>query len=140
MLIDGKCGNLKILIDGGKLTRNINQKKKLDVLQGLHSVTNTAGESISSISNWLWNGMKMLWYSVFSFLLFWLDPTVRKDIQMRTTSAIVMVIFQKCHSENYLIYSYIQSLLSTITSNTDSSILKDTWQFYDFTDMDQHTC
>ena len=51
VLIDGKCGNLKILIDGGKLTRNINQKKKLDVLQGLHSVTNTAGESISSISN-----------------------------------------------------------------------------------------
>ena len=46
--------------------------------------------------------MKMLWYSVFSFLLFCLAPLVRKDFSMRTTSVTVMVIFRKCHSESYL--------------------------------------
>ena len=70
MFIDEKCGNLKLVIDGGELTGNINQKKKLDVLQavlhetfyktftkrftrrfiGLHSVVNSAVEGISSIS------------------------------------------------------------------------------------------
>ena len=31
--IDEECGNLKVVNDGGELTRNINQKKKPDVLQ-----------------------------------------------------------------------------------------------------------
>ena len=50
MFINEKCGNFKLVIDGGKLTRNTNQKKKLDVLQDLHSVKNAAGEGISSIT------------------------------------------------------------------------------------------
>ena len=33
VLINEECGNPKEVVDGGKLTRNITQKKKLDVLQ-----------------------------------------------------------------------------------------------------------
>ena len=61
--------------------------------------------------------MKMLWYSLFSFILFyfilfyffftffffWSEPTVRKDIWMRAAFVTIMVTFQKCHSESYLI-------------------------------------
>ena len=31
--IDEECGNVIVVNDGGELTRNINQKKKSDVLQ-----------------------------------------------------------------------------------------------------------
>ena len=44
LFIDEKCGNLKVVIDDEELSRNINQKKKSDV------VTNAAGEGVSSIS------------------------------------------------------------------------------------------
>ena len=33
VFIRGECGNLKGFIDGGELTRNINEKKKSGVLQ-----------------------------------------------------------------------------------------------------------
>ena len=33
VLIDEECGNLMVFNDGGKATRNVNQKKKSDVLQ-----------------------------------------------------------------------------------------------------------
>ena len=33
MFIEEECGNLKVVTDGGELTRNINIKKKSDVLQ-----------------------------------------------------------------------------------------------------------
>ena len=33
LLIDEECGNLKIVNDDEELTRNINQKKKMDVPQ-----------------------------------------------------------------------------------------------------------
>ena len=33
VFIDNECGNLKVINDSGKLIRNINQKKKSDVLQ-----------------------------------------------------------------------------------------------------------
>ena len=33
VLINKECGNPKVVIDGGELTRNINQKKKPGVLQ-----------------------------------------------------------------------------------------------------------
>ena len=49
------------------------------------------------------NGIKILQYSVFSFLFFGLEPTIRKDIWMRTTLATVMLIFRECHSESYLV-------------------------------------
>ena len=52
VFIDEKCGNLKVVIDAGELTRNINQKKKLHVLQDLQFVKNATGEGISSISKW----------------------------------------------------------------------------------------
>ena len=52
---DEECGNLTVVNDGGELTRNINQKKKSDVLQksiDVHSVINVVGESISSVAMW----------------------------------------------------------------------------------------
>ena len=33
MFIDEECENLIVVSDGGELTRNVNQKKKSDVLQ-----------------------------------------------------------------------------------------------------------
>ena len=51
MLIDEECWNLKVVNNGGELTRNINQKKKSDVSQqpvDVHPVANI-DESISSI-------------------------------------------------------------------------------------------
>ena len=55
MFIDEECGNLIVVHDGGELTRNINQKKKSEVLQqpiDAHSVANVAGESIYSLTIW----------------------------------------------------------------------------------------
>ena len=52
---------------------------------------------------WLLNGMKMLWYFVFSLLFFCLELTVRKEIWMRANSITVLVIFRKYYSESYLI-------------------------------------
>ena len=53
VLIDEECGNL-IAVNGiGELTRNVNWKKKSDVLQypiDVHSMTNVVGESISSVT------------------------------------------------------------------------------------------
>ena len=37
VLVDEKCGNLKVVIDGGELTRNINQKKTSHILQAYRS-------------------------------------------------------------------------------------------------------
>ena len=42
--------------------------------------------------SWLLNDMKVPSYSVFLFMFFCLDPTVRKNIWMRKTSFTVMVI------------------------------------------------
>ena len=33
MLINKECGNPKVVVEGGELIRNINEKKKPDVLQ-----------------------------------------------------------------------------------------------------------
>ena len=55
VFIDEKSGNLIVVNDGGKLTRNINQKKKSDILQqpiDVHSLRNVVGESISSVAMW----------------------------------------------------------------------------------------
>ena len=46
---------LIVVHDRGELTRNINQKKKPDVLRwhiDAHSVANVAGESIYSVTIW----------------------------------------------------------------------------------------
>ena len=55
MFINEKCEDLILVNDGGKLTRNINQKKKSDILQysiDVHYVTNAVGKSISSVTMW----------------------------------------------------------------------------------------
>ena len=61
---------------------------------------------------------------------FCLEPTVRKNTWMRTTSITVMVIFSKVAFWKLLDHCYVQSLISTITRHIDNNILKDTQQFY----------
>ena len=53
MFIDEECGNFIVVNDGGELTRNVNQKKKSDVLQwtiNVYAETNIVGESIYSLT------------------------------------------------------------------------------------------
>ena len=54
VLIDEKCRNLTVVIYGGELTRNFNQKKTSGVLQihipDLHSLANAADEGVSSVT------------------------------------------------------------------------------------------
>ena len=52
-------------------------------------------ELTSFQSSWLLNGMKALWYFLFSFLFFCLEPTAKRNTWMRTISVVVMVIISK---------------------------------------------
>ena len=52
VFIEEEGGNFQVVNDGRDPTRNINQKKKSDVLQDVHSVINVAGKSVSSITMW----------------------------------------------------------------------------------------
>ena len=69
--------------------------------------------------------MKMLWYSVFSFLHFGLDWTVRKVSWMEVTLVFIMAFFWKYHSERYLVTA-IFKFFSTI-SRQDTLLLKILW-------------
>ena len=44
VLIDEECGILKVVIDGGELAKNINQKKTSDVLQAFRSPINVVNQ------------------------------------------------------------------------------------------------
>ena len=59
---------------------------------------------------------------------FCLEPTVRKDAWMRTTSVTVMAFFSKVAFWKLLDHSYVQSSFSINTRHIESSILKDTLQ------------
>ena len=55
MFIDEECENLIVVNDGGELPRNINQKKKSEVLQqsiDVHYPTDVVGELSSPITMW----------------------------------------------------------------------------------------
>ena len=55
MFIDEECEGIIVVNDGGELTRNINQKKKSEVLQysiDVHYLTNVVGELTSQITMW----------------------------------------------------------------------------------------
>ena len=80
------------------------------------------------------NGMKMPWYSLCSFVFFVqnLEPTVKKDTWMRTTSGTAMMIVWcgevVCHSGGNLItaifrvpYQQLQGKLITAFSKTSYS-------------------
>ena len=54
--------------------------------------------------------MKILWYSVFSFLLLYLESTVRKEIWIRTNSVAVMETFRKHDAKSYLITAMFKVL------------------------------
>ena len=73
-LIDGECGNLKVVVGGRESTRNINRKKKSEVLQPYRFPL-----CIGEIEVSLLNGMKMSLYFVCPFLLFYLERTLRID-------------------------------------------------------------
>ena len=74
----------------------------------------------------------MACYSACLLLLFCLEPTVRKDTSMRTTSVPVMVVFSKVALWKLRDHSSVQSPFSTNTRHIDNSILKDTLQFFVF--------
>ena len=57
---------------------------------------------------------------------FCLEPTVRKDAWMRTTSVTVMAFFSKVPFWKLLDYSYVQSSFAINTRHIKDSILKDT--------------
>ena len=53
VFIDEECGNLKVVINGGNLTININGRSQTFYERiDLQSVTNAVGKGISSISKW----------------------------------------------------------------------------------------
>ena len=55
MFNDEEYEGIIVVNDGGEITRNINQKKKSEVLQystDLHYLTNVVGELISQITMW----------------------------------------------------------------------------------------
>ena len=55
VFINEECENLIAVNDGGELTRNINQKKKSEVLKqsiDVHYLTNVVGGRISPITMW----------------------------------------------------------------------------------------
>ena len=59
---------------------------------------------------------------------FCLEPTVRKDAWMRTTSVTVMAFFSKVAFWKLLDHSYVQSSFQIIMRHIENSILKDTLQ------------
>ena len=63
---------------------------------------------------------------------FCLEPTVRKDAWMRTTSVTVMAFFSKVAFWKLLDHSNIQSSFPIITRHIENSILKDTLQLIIF--------
>ena len=75
--------------------------------------------------------MKVVWYFMFSFLFFCLEPPVRKKTWMRTVSITVMVI-SKVLFWKLLDHSYVQSFFSAIMRHTDNDIWKTphSWRFY----------
>ena len=85
---------------------------------------------------WLLNGLKMPWYSVFLFLLlffifllfFCLEPTLRKDTWMGTSSVTVLAVFSKKLFWKLLDRSHVLSSFSTNYKYIDNSILKDILQ------------
>ena len=62
------------------------------------------------------------------YYYFCLEPTVRKDAWMRTTSVTVMAFFSKVAFWKLLDHSYVQSSFPIITRHIENSILKDTLQ------------
>ena len=71
--------------------------------------------------------MKMPWYS-HVYCYFCLEPTVRKDAWMRTTSVTVMAFFSKVAFWKLLDHSYVQSSFQIITMHIENGILKYTLQ------------
>ena len=83
--------------------------------------------------------MKVLWYSVFSFLSFCLEPMVKKNIWMRTISVTVVVIILKVLfsnlldiSKNISDISYVQSTFLTFIRHIENGISKTpcSWRLY----------
>ena len=70
---------------------------------------------------------------------FCLEPTVRKDAWMRTTSVTVMAFFSKVAFWKLLDHSYVQSSFPINTRHIENSILKEYPTVKYFPDIDQLT-
>ena len=71
--------------------------------------------------------MKMLWYSVFSFLIFFRTNGVKVHLDKNDVQHCYGN-FSKVSSWKLLDHSYVRSSFSTIMKHMDNSILKDTLQ------------
>ena len=64
--------------------------------------------------------MKVIWYFVFSFLFFYLEPMVKKE---RLDQNDIRHYYQKCRSKSYLITAMLkvssQQLQSTLTKTLE---------------------
>ena len=49
MFIDEECENLRVVINGGELTRNVRRSQSFYKPIDVYSVTNTKGQIVSSI-------------------------------------------------------------------------------------------
>ena len=81
---------------------------------------------------WLLNDMNMPWHSAFSFLFFlFRNNVIRKQLDENDFRRCY-VYFPESIIPKVLDHSYVQSSLSTITSQLDSSIWKTpyNWIFY----------
>ena len=79
--------------------------------------------------------MRMLWYFlvfIWHFYFFCLEPTVRKGVQMETTSFTVIDIFWKYYAESYLITAKfkVRSQQSLATLTIPFWNTPDSWRFY----------
>ena len=76
--------------------------------------------------------MKLPWYSLFSFLFFCLETTVKKNTWMRTISITVMEIISNVLLWRLFHISYVQSYFSTFARHIDNGIWKTpfSWRFY----------
>ena len=77
------------------------------------------------------NGMKMPWYSASSFI-FCPEPTIIKDIWMRTIPVTIMAIISNVLLWQLLVITYVKSYFSTITRQIHNGFWKTpcSWRFY----------
>ena len=76
VFIDEECGNLKVVINGGNLTININGRSQTFYERiDLQSVTNAVGKGISSISKW---NIVYLFIYLFIYLIYYSFSITRR--------------------------------------------------------------
>ena len=80
----------------------------------------------------------MPWYSVFWFLFFCLEPTVREQLLENDFRHYYGIFFESTILK-LLDYSYVQISFATIKRHFGNGIWDDALQMKILTDMDQHS-